>query len=93
MSVGHVARAVEEAGIATVTIMVRAFRHVAEAMRLPRTLLTRHPMGRPIGAPGDVERQRAVVENALALFEHATVGETVMEREEAYRPGRFPASP
>lgn len=90
MSVGHVARALEETGISTVTIMVRAFRHVAEAMRLPRTLITRHPMGRPLGAPGDAERQRAVVEDALALLEHATVGETVVEREEPYRPGRLP---
>ncbi|MDT8370335.1 MAG: hypothetical protein RQ745_14095 [Longimicrobiales bacterium] len=91
MSVGHVARALEEAGIPTVTIMVRAFRPVAEAMHLPRTLITRHPMGRPLGAPGDVERQREVLEDALKLFEEAASGATVIERPDAYRPG--PAAP
>lgn len=91
MSVGHVSRAIEEAGIPTVTIMVRPFRHVAEAMRVPRTLVTRHPMGRPLGAAGDVDRQREVVEAALSLFESAAEGGSVVELAEPFRPGRWPA--
>ncbi len=89
MSVGHVARALEEAGTPTVVIMVASFRHVAEAMSLPRTLITRHPMGRPLGAPGDVERQRAVIEDALSLLQTATTGGAVVEREAAFRPGEW----
>ena len=93
MSVGHVARALEEAGIPTVVIMVRAFRHNAESMKQPRTLNTRHPMGRPHGAPGDVERQREVIEDAMSLLESATAGGTIVEREAPFRPGSWREHP
>lgn len=87
MSVGHVARALEASGIPTVTLMVGAFRHLAETMSLPRVLVTPHPMGRPLGAPGDVQRQRDVIEDALSLLETATAGGTVIERDAPYRAG------
>jgi len=89
VSVGHVAREIEASGIPTVVIMVRAFRHVAEAMAVPRAVITRHPMGRPLGAPADAERQRAVIEDALALLERTRSGPIFAERETPYRPGRF----
>ena len=69
MSVGHVQRAIESAGIPTVGIYVRSFGHVPELMGVARALITKHPMGRPLGAPGDGERQLAVVRSALALLE------------------------
>lgn len=81
---GHLARLIEEAGIPTVAVYVRAFRHVAEAMRAPRVLVTRHPMGRTLGAPHDIERQRQVLEGALDLLETATAP-TVIELPMAYR--------
>lgn len=84
VSVGHLARLIEEAGIPTVAVYVRAFRHVAEALRVPRALVTRHPMGRTLGAPHDAERQRKVVEGALELLETATTP-TVIELPMAYR--------
>ena len=87
VSVGHVARAVEEAGTPTVTVMVQAFRHVAEQMSLPRTVLTRNPMGRPFGAPGDVERQTAVLDLALDLLDRAPGTSTIAEFDEPFRPG------
>ena len=71
MSVGHVARAVEEAGIPTTVIQVAAFRHVIEEMKLPRAVVTRHPMGRPLGPAGDHARHRFVVETALGLIDSA----------------------
>jgi len=83
----------EAAGIPTVTIMVRSFRHVAETMRLPRTVVTRHPMGRPLGAPGDAERQRAVLEAALSLLEGAPSGGAIMELEAPFRVGRRGGAP
>lgn len=69
MSVGHVQRAIETAGIPTVNVSVQSFGHVAELMSVPRALITQHPLGRPLGAPGDAERQRAVVERALSLLD------------------------
>ncbi len=80
---GHVQRAIEEAGIPTVSVYVRSFGHIPELMGLSRSLVTRHPMGRPLGAPGDSGRQRAVVEAALALLDSAT--QVVTEFDEPYR--------
>jgi hypothetical protein len=86
VSVGHVARAVEEAGIPTVVVMVRAFAHVAERMTLPRTVITAHPMGRPFGPVHDAIRQRLVLDAALDLAESAEGPGTVVEVEGPFRP-------
>jgi len=84
--VGHVARVAEQAGIPTVAVYVKAFERVAREMSLPRVLVTRHPVGRPLGAPGDAERQRAVLLTALELLETAPAGGSVREFEKPYRP-------
>ena len=86
MSVGHLARLLEEAGIPTVMIGIRAFRHRLEAMRVPRLVVTRSLLGWTLGAPGDRERQRAVVLAALDLLEKAKQGGTIVELPEPYRP-------
>lgn len=70
-SVGLVARALEAHGIPTVSLFVRAFRHVATRLGVPRVLVTPHLMGRTTGPVGDRVRQRAVVEAALELLETA----------------------
>jgi hypothetical protein len=90
VSVGHVARAIEESGIPTVTIMVKAFEHRARELRLPRTLIVEHPMGRPLGAAGDVDRQHEILGAALDLAASAAENGTVWEFSSAYRPA--PAS-
>jgi len=79
VSVGHVARLLEADGIATVVIAVTAFRDRLQAMSLPRLVLTPHLMGRPLGMPGDKERQRASLLAAFELLEQATHGKTVVE--------------
>ncbi len=84
---GHLARVFEEAGIATVSVFVKAFRHVAEEMKVPRTIVTRHPMGRTLGAPGESVGQRRVVLAALQLLDNARLGATVSELSDPYRPG------
>lgn len=86
VSVGHVARAIEESGIPTVTVMVRAFEHRAREMKIPRTLVVKHPMGRPLGAAGDATRHHAVLRAAFDLLKTATGGGIVVEFPEAYRP-------
>jgi hypothetical protein len=66
--VGHVQRVFEAAGLPTVGIYIAAFAHVPEGMGVARALITEHPLGRPVGAPGDADRQRAVVSAALELL-------------------------
>jgi hypothetical protein len=85
VSVGHISRALEAVGIATTTIMVEAFRHRAVEMVIPRTLITRFPMGRPLGAPNDVERQLDVLRSGFNLFQSATEAGTVIDYPHTYR--------
>jgi hypothetical protein len=85
VSVGHVARGLESAGIATTTIMVEAFRHRAEQMMIPRTVITRFPMGRPLGAPNDVERHLDVMRMAFGLLDTATEAGTIISYPDPYR--------
>ena len=68
---GHVARLLEEAGIATVIISVKAFGRRLKAMTPPRVLLTPFVMGRPIGPPNAPEKQFAVLKAALSLLAKA----------------------
>jgi hypothetical protein len=79
VSVGHVARLLEEAGIATVVIATAIFRDRLEAMSLPRLVLTPHLMGRPLGMPGDIARQRLTLLAACDLLESASQGKSVVE--------------
>lgn len=83
MSVGHVQRAIETAGIPTVGVYVKSFGHIPALMGVARALVTPHPMGRPLGAPGDGERQAAVVRAALALLE--STDQTIVEFEQPWR--------
>ncbi len=87
MSVGHVARLLEEAGIATVIIAVRAFEVRMRMMTLPRVLLTPHLMGRPLGPPGNEARQLETIAAALKLLEGATAAGTVETLPGGYLPG------
>ena len=83
MSVGHVQRAVEAAGIPTVGVYVASFGHIPGLMGVARALVTQHPMGRPLGAPHDAERQRAVVRRSLDLLSASE--QTITDYGEAYR--------
>lgn len=68
MSVGHVARAFEAAGIATVIIAATMFEPRMKMMSLPRVVLTQELMGRPLGDPGDEPRHTEIMEAALTLL-------------------------
>ncbi len=84
MSVGHVQRVFEAAGIPTVGIYIAAFAHVPARMGVSRALITDHPMGRPLGAPGDALRQRDVVAAALELLT-TTAKQTIVSFPHPYR--------
>jgi hypothetical protein len=70
----------------TVTIMVKAFEHRARELRIPRTLIVKHPMGRPLGAAGDAERHHEILDAAFELAESATANGAIAEFRGFYRP-------
>ena len=84
VSVGHVARLLEDAGIPTVIIAVQAFAVRMRMMTLPRVLLTPHLMGRPLGPPGNEARQLETITAALKLLESATAAGTVETMSDGY---------
>ncbi len=84
MSVGHVQRVIEAAGIPTVGIYIGPFGHVPQQMSVSRALVTPNPLGRPLGAPGDTERQLDVVEAALAVL--GVDAPTISDYPHPYRP-------
>lgn len=77
MSVGHLARMIEEAGIATVIIASSVFEDRLKSMCIPRALFTTNIMGRPLGAPGDAAGQEMVLRKALRLLESAESNSTI----------------
>lgn len=66
-TVSLVAAELERNGIATVAIQLLRF--VAERVCPPRALCVPFRHGYPLGAPDDPDRQHAVLEAALRLFE------------------------
>ena len=86
MSVGHIARIFENAGIPTVTIACSVFASGIVPMMPPRLVLTPFPKGRPLGAPHDEETQMAVLKMALDLLGGAKNAGTVIEADLPYRP-------
>jgi hypothetical protein len=86
VSVGHIARALEAVGIATVSIYVEAFRHRAITLQVPRALVTRFPMGRNRGAPGNAAQHLRILRAALGLLEYAGEISTLVDFPEAWQP-------
>jgi hypothetical protein len=66
-AVSLVAAELERRGIATVAIQL--LREVAGKVRPPRALFVPFPHGYPLDAPGEPDRQRAVLEAMLRMLE------------------------
>jgi len=61
-------REIEKVGIATIGISI--VREYSEKVKPPRTVYLRWPFGHPVGEPGNILQQRAVVLEALrALYQ------------------------
>lgn len=69
---GLIAAELERRGIATVCLQL--LREIAVRVRPPRSLLVPFEHGFPLGAPGDVVGQLAVIEGALKLMEGGEKG-------------------
>lgn len=75
-SASLVARHLEAAGIPTV--VVGSARDIVEEIGVPRFLFVDHPLGYPIGRPGDVGQQRSICAQALDLLESASAPRTTV---------------
>lgn len=67
---GLAQRVLEAGGIATVTLSM--IPDLTRAVGVPRLVGVSHPLGQPLGRPGDAARQRAVLRAMLVLLERAS---------------------
>jgi hypothetical protein len=75
--VSLVANHLEGRGITTV--IIGSARDVVEECGAPRFVFTDHPLGNPMGRPGDAAGQRAVLELALAVAASAVAPRTTVQ--------------
>ncbi|MEK6709957.1 MAG: selenoprotein B, partial [Nitrospinota bacterium] len=74
---GLVQRAIEAAGLPTVSIsLVKA---LTLQVRPPRAVFLRWPLGHPLGEPGHRAQQRQVLLDALGLLETAPAPGALLE--------------
>ena len=64
---GLIQRVIEQAGIPTIGISI--VRDYSEKVRPPRTVALRWPFGHPLGEPGNIPQQRAVLFEAFKALE------------------------
>lgn len=74
---GLIARAVEKAGIATVSISIA--RDLTAAVGVPRAVFVRWPLGHPLGEPGNAAQQRTMIFVALLQLLAAREPGLIME--------------
>jgi len=79
--VGLIARAIEQAGIPTVSISIT--KDLTEAVGIPRAVFVKWPLGHPLGERGNPTQQRTMIFEALRLLIEAE--EAGIIREPGYR--------
>lgn len=77
---GLIARALEEAGISTVSVSL--LREVTEKTRAPRALEVPYGFGFPLGRPNDSSIQHKILESLLDVVVHAEKAEEIWVFEE-----------
>ena len=68
-SVGLVQSKLEAAGMSTVSVCLRP--EISLAMKVPRAIYLRFPLGNPMGEPGRPDQQTQILEDMLELLETA----------------------
>ena len=69
-SVGLIQRAVEAAGVSTVSITL--IESITRKVKPPRALAVPYGFGHPLGEPNNPELQHAIIAEALALLQDET---------------------
>ncbi len=67
---GLIQRVLEAEGISSVGVSIE--RKFTEEIKPPRSIYLKWPYGHPLGEPGNVKQQRAVMNKAFELLETAT---------------------
>jgi hypothetical protein len=78
LSVGHIARKFEQAGIPTVSFGIMAFKSRMIPMAIPRLVLTPEMLGKTLGKPDDLETQLQYLKSGLDLLEKAVEGNSLL---------------
>jgi D-proline reductase (dithiol) PrdB len=81
--VGLIQRAIEEAGIPTLSISLN--RTVTEKVKPPRAVLVGYPLGHPMGRPFDKKTQTSLLKEALTLLRDIRVPGTLVDASDRYR--------
>lgn len=85
---GLVQREIERAGIATVGVSI--VRRYSEEVRPPRTVFLRWPYGHPLGEPGNVAQQLAVIRAAFRALVEVTEPGTIVDLPWRWRRETYP---
>ncbi|MEW6554132.1 MAG: hypothetical protein AB1384_07585 [Actinomycetota bacterium] len=82
-----IARVVESYGICTVSLSLN--RELSEMIGAPRTLYLRYPYGAPLGEPGNVNQQRAILKDMFAALETIREPGTIIDLPYRWRRDTF----
>ena len=74
---GLIARVFEEAGIATVCIVMR--KETAQNVKPPRSLFVKFPLGAPLGPAKDAETHHEILLQALDVLDTASQPGTIVD--------------
>jgi hypothetical protein len=81
--VGLIQRAIEEAGIPTLSISLN--RTITEKVKPPRAVLVGFPLGHPMGSPFDKKTQKSLLLESLTLLKDIRVPGTLVDASARYR--------
>lgn len=88
---GLIQRAIEKVGIPTVGISV--LRRYTEQVKPPRSIFLRWPFGHPLGEPGHVNQQAAVLGEALEALYSIDKPGTIVDLKWRWRRESYPPAP
>ena len=80
---GLIQRAIEEAGIPTISISLN--RTVTERVKPPRSFLVGYPLGHPMGRPFNKKTQTSLLKESLTLLRDIRVPGTLVDASDRYR--------
>ncbi|MBC7231477.1 MAG: hypothetical protein H5T74_13945 [Actinobacteria bacterium] len=82
-----IARVLESYGMCTVALSLN--RELSEKIGAPRTLYLRYPYGAPLGEPGNVNQQRAILRDMFQALETVEEPGTIIDLPYRWRRDRF----